>query len=160
MPDQWPISRKNDSILETLHLIFSSADLLDNLGSCMVVSERLTFLAKYREFHRLRNQGDFKAASTLLHSLLWSRLAPKYFWVTLLIDAIPFLADGLEVAMEMEDLGTGTGDDSAPPKQHVYFNSEQTYELMHCLQVLSKCIINDVLKLSTYFLQYRTQGII
>ena len=142
---------------------FSSADLLDNLGSCMVVSERLTFLAKYREFHRLRNQGDFKAASTLLHSLLWSRLAPKYFWVTLLIDAVPFLADGLEVAMEMEDLGAGTGDDSAPPKQHVYFNSEQTYELMHCLQVLSKCIINDVFKLSTHLLftvQYSTQGII
>ena len=37
---------------------FSSADLLDNLGSSMVVSERLTFLAKYREFHRLRHQAS------------------------------------------------------------------------------------------------------
>ena len=40
----------------------SGADLLDNLGSCMVVSERLTFLAKYREFHRLRARYDFKVS--------------------------------------------------------------------------------------------------
>ena len=45
---------------------------------------------------------------------MWSRLAPKYFWVTLLIDAVPF------VACEDDD---------------VMFSSEQTYELMHCLQV-------------------------
>jgi len=117
---------------------FSTGDLLDNLGSCMVVSERLTFLAKYREFHKLRNHGDFKAASTLLHSLLWSRLAPKYFWVTLLIDAVPFLADGLSLGPgimdeEMGDATTGTTDDGM---KQVYFNSEQTYELMHCLQEL------------------------
>ena len=30
----------------------SSADLLDHLGTSMVLSDRLTFLAKYREFHR------------------------------------------------------------------------------------------------------------
>jgi nuclear pore complex protein Nup85 len=50
---------------------FSAEDLLDHLGSCMVVSDRLTFLAKYREFHRLCQATDFKAAATLLHSLLW-----------------------------------------------------------------------------------------
>ncbi len=32
---------------------FSSSDLLDHLGQAMVVSDRLTFLAKYREFHKL-----------------------------------------------------------------------------------------------------------
>ena len=31
---------------------FSSTDLLDNLGPSIVVSDRLTFLGKYREFHR------------------------------------------------------------------------------------------------------------
>ena len=119
---------------------FSSADLLDNLGSCMVVSERLTFLAKYREFHRLRNHGEFKEAATLLHSLLWSRLAPKYFWVTLLIDAIPFLADARESnLMEDHDL-------------EVYFTSEQTYELMHCLQV-GKVKTNSNSQITVYFFQ-------
>ena len=35
---------------------FSSSDLLDHLGHSMVVSDRLTFLAKYREFHKLCQQ--------------------------------------------------------------------------------------------------------
>ncbi|CAB4066217.1 NUP85 [Lepeophtheirus salmonis] len=82
---------------------FSSIDLLDNLGSAMMISDRLTFLAKI--------------AANLLHSLLWSRLAPKYFWVTLLMDASSFLIS----------------DD-------VLFSSEQIYELMHCLQEL----VNDM----------------
>ncbi len=32
---------------------FTSSDLLDHLGQSMIVSDRLTFLAKYREFHKL-----------------------------------------------------------------------------------------------------------
>ena len=93
---------------------FSSTDLLDNLGASIVVSDRLTFLAKYREFHKLVDESQFPEAAALLHSLLWSKLAPKYFWVTLLIDCIPFL----------------TADS-------VLFTSEQTYELLQCLQELS-----------------------
>ncbi|TRY74421.1 hypothetical protein TCAL_10429 [Tigriopus californicus] len=96
---------------------FTSADLLDHLGSSMVLSDRLTFLAKYREFHRLcSEEQDFKAAASLLHSLMWSRMAPKYFWVTLLIDALPFVSCQDEVLL----------------------SSEQTYELLHCLQEISK----------------------
>lgn len=125
---------------------FTAADLLDNLGSCMVVSDRLTFLAKYREFHRLYDRSEFHTAATLLHSLLWSRLAPKYFWVTLLIDALPFLScssdqnrlligfdDSLkDISMgDFHDLESGDRTD----KQTVYFSSSQTYELLHCLQV-------------------------
>lgn len=93
---------------------FSSTDLLDNLGASIVVSDRLTFLGKYREFHRLVEDSSFREAASLLHSLLCSRLAPKYFWVTLLIDTIPFL----------------TADSPL-------FSSEQTYELLQCLQELS-----------------------
>jgi len=94
---------------------FSSTDLLDNLGASIIVSDRLTFLGKYREFHRLVSDSEFSQAATLLHSLLWSKLAPKYFWVTLLIDAIPFL----------------TADTNL-------FSSHQTYELMECLQELGR----------------------
>ena len=32
---------------------FSSTDLLDSLGTSIVVSDRLTFPVKYREFHKL-----------------------------------------------------------------------------------------------------------
>jgi hypothetical protein len=34
------------------------------------------------------DEGNYSSAAFLLHSLLWSKLAPKYFWVTLLMDAI------------------------------------------------------------------------
>jgi len=94
---------------------FSSTDLLDNLGASIIVSDRLTFLGKYREFHRLVSDSEFSQAATLLHSLLWSKLAPKYFWVTLLIDAIPFLTANT-----------------------ILFSSHQTYELVECLQELGR----------------------
>ena len=64
---------------------FSSKDLLDSPGASIVVSDRLTFLGKYREFYKLVEESEFGEAATLLHSLLWSKLAPKYFLVTLLI---------------------------------------------------------------------------
>ena len=102
----------------------------------MVVSERLTFLAKYREFHRLFNNADFPSAATLLHSLLWSRLAPKYFWVTLLIDALPFMDNNQEQVLG-DDSIYNVGDENEDVKQPIFFSSSQTYELMHCLQELS-----------------------
>ena len=63
---------------------FSSTDL-NSPGASIVVSDRLTFLGKYREFYKLVEESEFGEAATLLHSLLWSKLAPKYFLVTLLI---------------------------------------------------------------------------
>ena len=68
------------------------------------------------QFHRLCEHGEFKTAADLLHSLMWSRLAPKYFWVTLLVDALPFISCETVAA------------------EGALLNSEQTYELMHCLQ--------------------------
>ena len=67
-------------------------------------------------FRRLCEHGEFKTAADLLHSLMWSRLAPKYFWVTLLVDALPFISCETVAA------------------EGALLNSEQTYELMHCLQ--------------------------
>ena len=96
---------------------FSSTDLLDNLGASIIVSDRLTFLGKYREFHRLVSDSQFSEAASLLHSLLWSKLAPKYFWVTLLIDCIPFLmAD--QVLFLCADLRADGVSAGARPGQH------------------------------------------
>ena len=81
-----------NNILELLcNFVNVSYSVFSFSGASIVVSDRLTFLGKYREFIRLREEADYQAAASLLHSLLWSRLAPKYFWVTLLIDSIPFL---------------------------------------------------------------------
>ncbi|KRT81355.1 hypothetical protein AMK59_5935, partial [Oryctes borbonicus] len=68
-----------------------NVDLLDNLGSCMLTSDKLIFLGKYCEFHKIYQSGDFKEAAALLVSLISSRITPSYFWVTLLTDALPLL---------------------------------------------------------------------
>ncbi|XP_021068407.1 nuclear pore complex protein Nup85 [Mus pahari] len=93
---------------------FSDLDLIDNLGSAMILSDRLTFLGKYREFHRLYGEKRFGDAASLLLSLMTSNIAPRSFWMTLLTDALPLLE-----------------------QKQVIFSAEQTYELMRCLEDLA-----------------------
>uniref|UniRef100_A0A8C9J3J0 Nuclear pore complex protein Nup85 n=1 Tax=Piliocolobus tephrosceles TaxID=591936 RepID=A0A8C9J3J0_9PRIM len=92
---------------------FSDLDLIDNLGPAMMLSDRLTFLGKYREFHRMYGEKRFADAASLLLSLMTSRIAPRSFWMTLLTDALPLLE-----------------------QKQVIFSAEQTYELMQCLEDL------------------------
>ncbi|KAK3767993.1 hypothetical protein RRG08_016888 [Elysia crispata] len=94
---------------------FSHLDLIDHLGPSMLITNSLTFLGKYREFHTMYDKGDLEGASSLLLSLISSRLAPKTFWMTLLMDALPLLN---------------------LPK--VILNIQQTYEIMHCLEELQR----------------------
>uniref|UniRef100_A0A8C4Z0X7 Nuclear pore complex protein Nup85 n=1 Tax=Gadus morhua TaxID=8049 RepID=A0A8C4Z0X7_GADMO len=70
---------------------FSDLDLIDNLGPAMLLSDRLTFLGKYREFHKLYGENRFSDAATLLLSLMTAQIAPRSFWMTLLTDALPLL---------------------------------------------------------------------
>uniref|UniRef100_A0A674DS99 Nuclear pore complex protein Nup85 n=1 Tax=Salmo trutta TaxID=8032 RepID=A0A674DS99_SALTR len=70
---------------------FSDLDLIDNLGPAMLLSDRLTFLGKYREFHRLYGEKRFSDAAKLLLSLMTAKIAPRSFWMTLLTDALPLL---------------------------------------------------------------------
>ncbi|KAL2764648.1 nuclear pore complex protein Nup85 isoform 1 [Daubentonia madagascariensis] len=93
---------------------FSDLDLIDNLGPAMMLSDRLTFLGKYREFHRLYEEKRFVDAASLLLSLMTSQIAPRSFWMTLLTDALPLLE-----------------------QKQVIFSAEQTYELMRCLEDLT-----------------------
>uniref|UniRef100_A0A4W3GEP2 Nuclear pore complex protein Nup85 n=1 Tax=Callorhinchus milii TaxID=7868 RepID=A0A4W3GEP2_CALMI len=90
---------------------FSDLDLINNLGSAMLLSDRLTFLGKYCEFHKLYGEKRFPEAARLLLSLMTARIAPRSFWMTLLVDALPLLE-----------------------QKQVIFSTEQTYELMHCLE--------------------------
>ncbi|XP_029637665.1 nuclear pore complex protein Nup85 [Octopus sinensis] len=94
---------------------FSHLDLLENLGTSMFLSSKLTFLGQYREFHKLYEEGEIQEAANLLVSLISARLAPKVFWITLLCDALPLLES-----------------------QEMLINSQQTYELMHCVEELTK----------------------
>ncbi|XP_053087343.1 nuclear pore complex protein Nup85-like [Pangasianodon hypophthalmus] len=93
---------------------FSDLDLIDNLGPAMLLSDRLTFLGKYREFHRLYGEKKFTDAAKLLLSLMTAKIAPHSFWMTLLIDALPLLE-----------------------QKEVIFSVDQTHELMFCLEELT-----------------------
>uniref|UniRef100_A0A8C4DKR0 Nuclear pore complex protein Nup85 n=1 Tax=Dicentrarchus labrax TaxID=13489 RepID=A0A8C4DKR0_DICLA len=92
---------------------FSDLDLIDNLGPAMLLSDRLTFLGKYREFHKLYGEKRFREASKLLLSLMTAKIAPRSFWMTLLTDALPLLE-----------------------QKEVIFSADQTHELMFCLEEL------------------------
>lgn len=95
------------------HGRFHSLALLDNLGPSMLVSDRLAFLCKYREFHQLYTNKNFHHAANILVQLLTSKLAPKSFWKPLLLDSLPLLES-----------------------DEVIFDTEQTYELLRCLEEL------------------------
>ncbi|XP_077589999.1 nuclear pore complex protein Nup85 [Stigmatopora nigra] len=99
---------------------FTDLDLLDNLGPAMLLSDRLTFLGKYREFHKLYGEKRFTEAATLLLSLMTAKIAPRSFWMTLLTDALPLLE-----------------------QKEVIFTSEQTYELIYCLEELTSSFDNN-----------------
>ncbi|XP_039596299.1 nuclear pore complex protein Nup85 isoform X1 [Polypterus senegalus] len=99
---------------------FSDLELIDNLGTSMLLSDRLTFLGKYCEFHRLYGEKRFTEAAKLLLSLMTARLAPRSFWMTLLTDALPLLE-----------------------QKKVIFSAEQTYELMQCLEELTSSDQNE-----------------
>lgn len=73
------------------HGAFPDTDLLSALGPSMLISERLTFLAKYYEFHKLKKEGSLIEAGELLVSLIASHISPKTFLMTLLMDALPLL---------------------------------------------------------------------
>ncbi|XP_053309489.1 nuclear pore complex protein Nup85 [Spea bombifrons] len=90
---------------------FSDLDLIDNLGPTMLLSDRLTFLGKYREFHRLYSEQQFTDAAGLLLSLMTAKIAPCSFWLTLLLDALPLLE-----------------------QKQVIFSAKQTYALIQCLE--------------------------
>ncbi|RXM34225.1 Nuclear pore complex protein Nup85 [Acipenser ruthenus] len=79
---------------------FSDLDLIDNLGPAMLLSDRLTFLGKYREFHKLYGEKRFAEAAKLLLSLMTARIAPRSFWMTLLTDALPLLEQKQEEDIE------------------------------------------------------------
>jgi nuclear pore complex protein Nup85 len=94
---------------------FMDLDLLDNLGAMMMLSEKLTFLGKYRRFHQLFEDKQFREAGQVLVSLLHSGVVPKRFWLTLLMDALPLLH----------------------LQGQIVFSSEDTITLSHCLQQLT-----------------------
>lgn len=70
---------------------FLDEDLINLLGEHMLKSDRLTFLAKYYEFHQLVENKKVSEAFDLLISLIESKIAPYFFRPKLVIDLIPLI---------------------------------------------------------------------
>jgi nuclear pore complex protein Nup85 len=58
-------------------------------------SERLAFLGKYRDFHKLYSEDRLHEATAVLVSTLIENQAPERFWAVLLLDAVPLLESEL-----------------------------------------------------------------
>lgn len=66
-------------------------DALNTLGRSALLSQKMAFLVRYREFHQLYSDGDHVGAAEILVSLFTSHTIPKIYWMPILMDAIPLL---------------------------------------------------------------------
>ncbi|CAD6891279.1 unnamed protein product [Tilletia laevis] len=93
-----------------------------------VDSPRLRFLAKYRDFHRLYNAREFRAAASVLVEVLQGRLAPERFWALILIDASPLLESEIP-----------------------FFDTDQTFELMRHVEKICSAARRNPIEAKLYF---------
>ena len=91
--DYTSVTNISDQILDNYIEVggFFNLDFLDQLGSNKLLSNRLMFLGKYREFHQLIREQQLEEAADLLVSLVESNLGPPRFQITLLLDSLPLM---------------------------------------------------------------------
>ena len=85
----------NQDVIET-EKMSSQGELLDmdlmlNLGSTIVLSERLIFLSKYHEFHQLQNASQYSQAAKIIVDMLSSNAIPEFFIFQVILDCLPLL---------------------------------------------------------------------
>lgn len=66
-------------------------DMVANIGSSIILSDRLIFLGKYYEFHQLKNAAQFEAAAKILVDMLDSNAIPEFFTFQVILDCLPLL---------------------------------------------------------------------
>ncbi|KAF9087361.1 Nucleoporin nup85 [Mortierella sp. AM989] len=89
-------------------------DLEDTLASISshTFNRHVDFLRSYAKFHQDYKNGNLRSAGQTLRKLLTKGQAPIKYWAVILFDALPLLEN----------------------KQEVVFDSNDTYELMWCLE--------------------------
>ncbi|XP_050346512.1 nuclear pore complex protein Nup85 [Nymphalis io] len=97
-----------------------AADLLLSAGATLLIDDTLLLLGKYCDFHRLYKNREYRKAAKLLVSLITSNISPEYFWSTLLLDTLPLLETDEPV-----------------------LSSDDTYEIMLCLELRSSCLSSE-----------------
>ena len=121
----------NENALKSEKLISEGelldSDIISNIGSEIVLSERLIFLYKYHEFHQHKNCGQYSQAAKIIVDMLASNAIPEFFTFQVILNCLPLLE-----------------------AQNVVIDSEQTSKILSSLeQILSKLkCTSDV---STFF---------
>ncbi|EDQ87215.1 uncharacterized protein MONBRDRAFT_33392 [Monosiga brevicollis MX1] len=108
------VTRIADAMLRTYAATgeLDPTDLAQRLGPAVLQSERLTFIAKYKEALALIAEMHYEqAANILINVLSKSTMAPRWLHLHVLLDMLPIL--------EQPD---------------IVFDAEQTQTLMQCLQ--------------------------
>ncbi|KAI9594997.1 Nup85 nucleoporin-domain-containing protein [Syncephalis fuscata] len=96
------------------HRELVNIEIIDSLDQeAQKQCDLLAFLSHYRSFHEEYASGDYVSAARTLAPFFSSGAAPRSFWPILLMDALLLLDD-----------------------EQVLFTSEETYEMMRCLEEL------------------------
>ncbi len=66
-------------------------EMVANLGSHLVLSDRLIFLGKYHEFHQLKGAAQYEPAAVILVDMLASNAIPEFFTFQVILDCLPLL---------------------------------------------------------------------
>src|SRR5699024_1538559 len=66
-------------------------DMVANIGSSIVLSQRLIFLGKYHEFHQLKSSAQYEEAAKILVDMLASNAIPDFFTFQVILDCFPLL---------------------------------------------------------------------
>ncbi|KAG0257227.1 Nucleoporin nup85 [Mortierella polycephala] len=112
--DYQRVAKVTDQMMQN-YIQNGGLDLEDTLSAIPIFSvpnENVEFLRSYAKFHREFKDGKFTEAARTLVSLLSTDSAPMKYWAVLLFDALPLLEN----------------------RQKVIFDSNDTYELMRCLE--------------------------
>lgn len=134
---------------------FLDSDLIESLGSNMLKSDRLTFLAKYYEFHQLVESKQVSEAFNLLISLIESKISPYFFRPKLVVDLIPLIEHDncktnqkqiSNILSALEEFRNNNGDG--------YVNLDENYDLELFKQredILRIVIARKMANLSSFF---------
>jgi len=88
-----------DDLVETGKL--ECVDIVDYLGCEVLISDKLTFLSKYRQLQRLHEEGEHKQAAILHLNLIASGTASCRFHEFLLLDTLKYLRESEEEDSEV-----------------------------------------------------------
>lgn len=86
--------------------------LLLSIGPSLLLHRNLLFLGKYCEFQQQYKGRHYDIAGKLLVSLISAKIAPDFFWDTLLLDTLPLLES-----------------------DEIIFTAQNTYDIMEALEL-------------------------